>query len=129
MLPSIDLEYLRDKAPNHQVLNEGGVTCVLVPAYALPKGFDRASAALLLRLAPGYPDVQPDMWWFDSPVRRNDGVEIPATQAREGHMGRQWQRWSRHLQPGQWRSGVDSLASYFALIRKELLVVAPPGAK
>jgi hypothetical protein len=129
MLPAIDLEYLQDKAPGHQVLNAGGVTCVLIPGYALPKGFDQPVADLLLRLAPGYPDVQPDMWWFDPPVRRNDGAEIPATQARESHLGRQWQRWSRHLQAGQWRSGLDSLASYFALIRKELLAAAPPGAK
>jgi hypothetical protein len=129
MLPPIDLEYLRDKAPSHTVLSEGGMMCVLVPSYALPKGFDRDCSDLLLRLAPGYPDVPPDMWWFDPPVRRTDGVEIPATQSREGHLGRQWQRWSRHLQPGQWRSGVDSLQSFFALVRKELLAAVPPGAK
>jgi hypothetical protein len=129
MLPAIDLEYLQDKAPSHKVVSEGGMTCVLVPSYALPVGFDRECSDLLLRLAPGYPDVPPDMWWFDPPIRRTDGAEIPATQAREGHLGRQWQRWSRHLQPGQWRSGVDSLASYFALVRKELVAAAPPGAK
>jgi hypothetical protein len=129
MLPPNDVEYLKDKAPNHQVHNEAGVTCVVIPAYALPEGFDRPSADLLVRLAPGYPDVQPDMWWFDPPVRRVDGLEIPATQAHEGHLGRQWQRWSRHLQPGQWRSGIDSLASYFALIRKELSTAALPRAR
>lgn len=76
MLPPNDVEYLKDKAPNHQVRNEGGVTCVVIPAYVLPKGFDCPSADLLLRLAPGYPDVQPDMWWFDPPVRRVDGREF-----------------------------------------------------
>jgi hypothetical protein len=127
MLPAIDLEYLQAKAPSHQVANEGNVICILIPSYGLPKGFNRESSDLLLRLAPGYPDVPPDMWWFDPPVQRTDGALIKATEAREGHLGRQWQRWSRHLQPGQWRSGVDSLQSFFALIRKELLAASAPG--
>jgi hypothetical protein len=125
VLPSHDIEYLNAKAPGHQVTTEGGVICVVVPAYSLPKGFDREACDLLIRLAPGYPDVPPDMWWFDPAVRRTDGAEIPATQSREGHLGRQWQRWSRHFTAGQWRSGIDSLQSYFALIRKELLKAAP----
>lgn len=128
MLPSHDIEYLNIKAPGHQITAEGGVICVLVPSYPLPKGFDQEASDLLLRLAPGYPDVPPDMWWFDPPVRRTDGVVIQATEAREGHLGRQWQRWSRHFQPGQWRSGIDSLQSYFALIRNELLKAAPGGS-
>jgi hypothetical protein len=127
MLPPIDLEYLQTRVPGHRLSVEGGMTCILVPSYPLPQGFDQPAADLLVRLAPGYPDVPPDMWWFDPPVRRVDGAEIVATQAREGHLGRQWQRWSRHLQPGQWRSGVDSLQSYFALIRKELVNATPGG--
>jgi len=125
MLPAFDLEFLGHKAPNHRISSEGGVICVVVPGYQLPRGFTQSASDLLLRLAPGYPDVPPDMWWFDPPVRRADGAQIPATQAQEGHLGRQWQRWSRHLLPGQWRSGIDSLESYFALIRRELLAATP----
>ncbi|PPJ40310.1 E2/UBC family protein, partial [Pseudoxanthomonas sp. KAs_5_3] len=75
----------------------------------------------LLRLNPGFPDVPPDMWWFDPPVTRNNGATIQATEAREQHLGRTWQRWSRHLQPGQWRSGVDRLENFIGLIRAELM--------
>jgi hypothetical protein len=64
------------------------------------------------------------MWWFAPAVCRNDGVAIPATQVSEHHLGRQWQRWSRHLAQGQWKSGVDSLESYLALVRKELVTAA-----
>jgi hypothetical protein len=60
------------------------------------------------------------MWWFDPPVRRADGQQIPATDAIEHHLGRSWQRWSRHLATGQWRSGVDGLESFLALVRREL---------
>ena len=101
------------------------MTCVIIPAFGLGAGFDQAQADLLLRLAPGYPDVPPDMWWFSPSVRRADGAEIPATQAIEHHFGRPWQRWSRHLTPGQWRSGVDCLESYIAIVRNELRAAAP----
>jgi len=128
MLPPNDIDYLKSKSPDHAIQAEGGTTCVLIRAYPLPKGFDRESSDLLIRLSPGYPDVPPDMWWFDPPVVRTDRAEIPATQAREGHLGRQWQRWSRHLPPGLWKSGIDSLESYLAIVRRELLAAAPPGA-
>lgn len=127
MLPPYDLEYLQARAPDHQVMNEGGMVCVLVPSYPLPEGFNQQKSDLLVRLAPGYPDVKPDMWWFDPPIRRIDNQTIPATESMEGHLGRQWQRWSRHLNDGQWRSGIDSLESYFALIRNELLKASPTG--
>lgn len=94
--------------------------CVVVQGFSLPSGFDRSTADLLLRLSPGYPDVPPDMWWFEPPVALASGKVIPATEVRESHLGRTWQRWSRHFSAGQWRSGVDSLETFFALIQREL---------
>ena len=96
------------------------MTCVVLTEFVLLAGFDRAHSDLLIRLSPGYPDIPPDMWWFDPPVRRADGQGIPATEAFEQYLGRTWQRWSRHFAPGQWRSGVDGLRGFIALIRKEL---------
>ena len=90
------------------------------PNFTLPEGFTQQSADLLLRLSPGYPDVPPDMWWFDPPVQRSDGRPIVATESQEVHLGRVWQRWSRHLTPGQWRGGIDSVESYLSLVDKEL---------
>lgn len=120
MLPANDVEYLTARMPQHTVSTEAGMICVLLRDFPLPEGLDRLASDLLLRLSPGYPDVPPDMWWFSPSVRRRDGSEIVATQVQERHLGRDWQRWSRHLPPGQWRSGVDSLESYLALVRREL---------
>ena len=53
--------------------------------------------------------------------------EVQAAEVAENHLGRAWQRWSRHFQPGQWRSGVDGLESYLALIRRELIRCAGSG--
>jgi hypothetical protein len=96
------------------------MTCVVLRGFILPSGYDRSQSDLLLRLNQGYPDVPPDMWWFDPPVRLADGRPVRATQCTEHYLGRSWQRWSRHFTPGQWRSGIDSLESFYALIRIEL---------
>lgn len=120
MLPSNDAELLGERAPDHTVIADGGMICVVIPHFSLPPGFDRSEADLLLRLPPGYPDVKPDMWWFDPAVRRQDGRVIQATDVTEPHLGRTWQRWSRHLEPHQWRPGIDSIESYLALVQTEL---------
>jgi len=101
------------------------MTCVLLPGFDLPPGLNRANADLLLRISPGYPDVPLDMWWFDPPIKRADGQVIPATEVMEHHLGRSWQRWSRHLPAGLWRSGIDGLESFLALVRRELEKSAP----
>jgi hypothetical protein len=128
MLPANDIEYLVAGAPGHSVSAEAGMTCVVIPAFRLPVGLSIQAADLLLRLSPGYPDIPPDMWWFAPAIFGPNGAAIPCTQSIEVYLGRQWQRWSRHLQPGQWRSGVDSLESYLALVRRELDIGAGRAA-
>jgi hypothetical protein len=119
-LPANDLACLADRELDHSISVESNMTCVLIRGYRLPLGYDRAQSDLLLRLSPGFPDVKPDMWWFDPPVRRADGTSVQATDLMEHYLGRSWQRWSRHLNDGQWRPGIDCLESFMALIRKEL---------
>jgi len=120
MLPPVDTNYLAERNIQHSVAVESNMTCVLLPGFKLPGGFDRERSDLLLRFSPGYPDVPPDMWWFDPAVKRADGVVIPATEVVEHYLGRSWQRWSRHLPAGLWRSGIDGLESFLALVRREL---------
>ena len=124
MLPLIDEALLTEPAPGFSVTPDGGMICVLVPGLQLPPGLNVAAADLLLRLSPGYPDVAPDMWWFSPAVHRRDGAVIRATEVEEQYFGRTWQRWSRHLEPGQWRSGIDSLESYLSLVHSELRAAA-----
>ncbi|HET9059005.1 MAG TPA: E2/UBC family protein [Acidimicrobiales bacterium] len=126
-VPATDATYLADRGLTYQVSQENGMTCVVLVQWPLPPGFNCASSDLLLRLSAGYPDVQPDMWWFDPPIRLANGQELPATQVIERHLGRSWQRWSRHFNGGQWQSGVDGLESYLALIRRELERSASTG--
>jgi hypothetical protein len=122
LLPPDDVKYLAERIGNgsQTLTSEANMTCLIFHEFRLPAGFDREKSDLLLRLQPGYPDVPPDMWWFDPPVRRADGQPIRQTEIIEHYLGRGWQRWSRHLSAGQWRSGVDGLESFLALLRKEL---------
>ena len=119
-LPATDLKYLEERAINYSVATEANMTCVILAAYGLPSGLNQTHSDLLLRLSPGYPDIPPDMWWFNPPVLRSDGRTIPATDVIEHHLGRTWQRWSRHFNSGQWRPGIDCLETFLALVRNEL---------
>jgi hypothetical protein len=119
-LPQRDSAFLADRGLEHRVSLEANMTCVVLSDYGLPHGYDREKSDLLVRLPPGFPDVPPDMWWFDPPVQRVDGSRVHATDAIEQHLGRAWQRWSRHFNAGQWKPETDSLESFLALIRREL---------
>lgn len=120
MLPQHDSQYLSDRGIQHSVTVESGMSCIVMPNFPLPAGFDRTQSDLLLRISPGYPDVPPDMWWFDPAVRSANGQPIPQTEVVEQYLGRQWQRWSRHIPQGLWNSGIDGLESFIALLRKDL---------
>lgn len=127
-LPDADVAHLQGRGISHTVTTESNMTCVVISGWPLPPGFNVESADLLIRLSPGYPDVHPDMWWFAPAVYLANGTKLNATEVSEPHLGRTWQRWSRHLQKGQWQSGVDGLESYMALIRRDLEgSVAGPG--
>jgi Prokaryotic E2 family E len=119
-LPAHDALFLSERHTPFTVQSEANMTCVVIPDFELPPGYDRPRSTLLVRLSPGYPDVPPDMWWFNPPVQRSDGAPIPATQCTEQHLGATWQRWSRHFQQGQWQSGIDCLETFLALVRREL---------
>lgn len=119
-IPEPELKSLRDDGLEFSIVPEGNMTCIVVQKFELPAGYSQTEVDLLLRLPPGFPDAPPDMWWFDPPVKRADGKAIPATQVVESHVGRRWQRWSRHFKSGQWRPGIDCLETFLALIRKEL---------
>lgn len=129
MLPSPDSQYLAERYPEHSVTEEGGMICVLIPGWPVPPGYQQDRTDLLLRLSPLYPDVPPDMWWCDPGLVLLNGGAPEATQVTEQHLGRMWQRWSRHfLQPNQWRSGIDGLESYLARARAEIFRSAKAAA-
>lgn len=124
-LAADQIEALQRLGLEFVVQDDGGMTCVRIPNFRLPAGFAVPASELLLRLNPGFPDVHPDMWWFSPAATRADGRGIPATDTTEYYFGQQWQRWSRHLDPSHWDAGVDSIESFIAIIRRELVASVP----
>lgn len=114
LLRPYDQAYL-DEHFTWEAVIDGGMACVVIKEYTLVAGLAPATNDLLIRLPPGFPDAGPDMFWFSPPISRVDGATIPATQVTEQHVGRSWQRWSRHIGSG-WRPEVDDLRTYLAYV-------------
>jgi Prokaryotic E2 family E len=128
-LPEADLQFLTTLGLQYDVTTEAAMTCVVLRSWPLLAGYATDSADLLVRLPAGYPDTAPDMWWFAPAVTLAGGGSPPATEVVETHLGRTWQRWSRHLQPGQWKSGIDGLQTYLALITTDVARHVPMVAR
>ncbi len=118
LLP-VDRDYLTEREIAHTVHEDAGMTCIVLTNWKLPSGLDLAATDILVRLPAGYPDIAPDMWWVNPAVRCANGGQIPATQLIEVHLGRSWQRWSRHFTAGQWQPGIDRLENYLGLMQAE----------
>jgi hypothetical protein len=117
-LPPADTEFLAERGIPYESAQDGAASCLIFTDWLLPGGYPVARSDLLIRLMPGYPDLAPDMWWFSPAV--SIAGQIPGTELTETYLGRSWQRWSRHFQPGQWQTGVDGIESFLALISCEL---------
>ena len=121
MLREVEQTYLQRLGLEFEVVAEAGLVCVVIKEWPLPGGYEPQRVDLLIRLPPGFPDVQPDMYWCDPPVRSTrTGAHPIAADQFEQHLNRTWQRFSRHLPGGVWRPGLDSLESYVTLIRTDL---------
>ena len=121
MLPEPDREFLARAGIAYREFEDGtGMLNVELTGFDLPPGLNAQRANVLFRLSASYPDTPPDMWWVIPHLAPLKGGVIVATEMLETHDGRAWQRWSRHLDPSAWRSGIDGLESYVRLLRTEL---------
>lgn len=127
MLSEVDGAFLDERGFAYEVINEGQMFSLIISGFALPEGYEPAVVDMLLRLPAMFPDAAPDMWWTSPAVAYAGGGVPPASEVREEHHGRTWQRWSRHLATA-WRPGTDNLQSYLRLIRTDLERGAPAVA-
>lgn len=120
MLQDPDLAFLKERGITYELAVDRRTLNVVLADYELPSGFDTSRVDLLLRLSTDFPDVKPDMFWVSPPIRLASGALAPASSTMESHLGRTWQRFSRHLRPDQWRPGVDDLRTWLAMIDQML---------
>jgi hypothetical protein len=127
VLAEDDAHFLDEKGWSFAVQSEGDLINLVISNYELPSGYNVTHTDLLLRLPAGFPDARPDMFWLSPAVAYQDGQIPSGSEQREDHLGRNWQRWSRHLGDRDWRPGIDTLQSYLRFVRTNL-EAAPPGS-
>jgi hypothetical protein len=121
-LPARDVKFLDERNYEWELTPDPqGASYLLIKSFDVSAGgFTPTVIDLMIRIPPQYPMTPLDMWYCHPPIRiAASGQFAPATEVIEAHLGKQWQRFSRHLNGG-WRPGIDSLRSYFVLIQKEL---------
>ena len=121
-LPEADREFLDEKGYRYTVENVGGFMHVIIHDFELPPAYTPRTCDLLIRLPPGYPNANPDMFWTRPNVKLAAGNWPANADHLQDFSGSSWQRWSRHFPDGRWRAGIDGLDTYLASIRRELAV-------
>lgn len=121
-LPTRDVKFLNERGYDWELIPDlQGAACLLVKGFDVSAGgFSPTVTELMIRIPQQYPVTPLDMWYCDPPIRiAATGQFAIASEVMEAYIGRQWQRFSRHLN-GDWRPGIDSLRSFFSLIQREL---------
>jgi hypothetical protein len=117
-LPEEDEDYLNGKGCRWQLISEGNGAWLLIIGLILAEGrFDQSQADVLIWIPDGYPTAALDMFYLSPPVKLTSGAYPDRAEHFEDHVGRRWQRFSRHP---PWRAGLDGLPMFLALIQKEL---------
>lgn len=120
-LPEEDEAFLNEKGFVWKLVEDGGGTWLLVEGYRVnPARFDRDRTDLLIQIPSQYNIAKLDMWYCDPPVKFLNGGFPNQANVIEAHVGRNWQRFSRHLPDTQWRAGIDGLPLFFTFIAREL---------
>ena len=121
VLPERDSTFLAERGFEWECVPDNGGQCVVVKGFDVSGGgFAPVKTDLMIRIPPQYPMAPLDMWYCSPPIRlAGTGQFAQASEVTENHIGRSWQRFSRHLN-GAWRPGIDSLRSFFILIQREL---------
>lgn len=96
-----------------------GWTWVRIPDYPMNDGYEPATATLLVKLPPMFPDAAPDMFWLVPAVKTAAGAAPQGTSALV-MLGQEWQQFSWHLQPGAWIPGISTLRDYLRCVRARL---------
>jgi len=120
-LPKDDEDYLAEKGFQWELLSSVGDGCLVIKDYPTSKElYDQEKVDLMIRIPGQYNMAGLDMFYACPPLKLLASHDFPiAANNFENHVGRQWQRFSRHLAE-PWKSGIDGLPMFMAIIQKEL---------
>jgi hypothetical protein len=121
-LPEFDRDYLMEKGYSFEEKIDANRNGLILRNWILPEGkFNLQTSDLLILIPNGYPEVRPDMWYFNPAILLAPSNR-PArqTQININFESIVWQRWSRHYPAHEWRSGVDGIHTYLKKIQSAL---------
>jgi hypothetical protein len=106
-----DEEGLAARGLASEAIIEGNTKWLIFPDYPIPEGYNHRKASAALRIKPSYPDDEIDMVYFYPPLSLTSGKAIPQLTMHQLD-GKQYQQWSRHRKPGEWRPGIDNVCTH-----------------
>lgn len=119
-LPEDDEEYLRQKEFNWELIPVGEEGCLILKDYPTSDAlYDRPATDVMIRIPAQYNNAALDMFYCNPPLKLKTGAYPQAADHFEDHIGRKWQRFSRHF-PTPWRAGVDGLPTLLTFVQREL---------
>jgi len=100
------------------VHEDSGLFMLIMKAYPLPRGYNKATTKLLLKIPFSYPNGNFDMFWTDPDLRLQES-NGQANTSIETLLGVQWLRFSWH--PQKWCPGVDNIFTFLEFVNRRLL--------
>lgn len=120
LLPEEDEDYLRQKGFTWELVPAGNEGCLVIRGYPVsPETYDQSWTDVMIRIPAQYNNAALDMFYCEPPLKLKAGGYPEAADHFETHIGRHWQRFSRHF-PNPWRAGVDGIATLLTFVHREL---------
>jgi hypothetical protein len=133
-LPEEDQEFLDSSGIRHELRTErtpdgAERRAVLFPGFVLAGNLKvQANGSLtscdtcdlLVVIPDGYATTKLDSFYTIPRLKRGDGADPQSATGDTPLFERSWQFWSRHLDDGDWRVGIDGLRTFLSYIRGEL---------
>lgn len=121
-LPEFDRDYLLEKGYQFEEKIDANRNGLILRNWLLPVGkYNLLTSDLLILISNGYPEVRPDMWYFNPAILLAPSNRLARqTQANINFEGKVWQRWSRHYPANEWRSGIDGIHTYLKKVQTAL---------
>lgn len=113
-----EVKGLREIGYQVEIVEADGFANLVFPSYALPASLSKPSASVLIKIPLSYPNGRPDMFWTDVDVLLKDGRVPRSAEAIESALGRQWRRFSWHLQT--WNPGSENILTYLEFVNDRL---------
>ena len=117
LIPEPDKQYLKDKQFTYELTKVASEIHLVLRNWPFPEAYNPRVADVLIRIPPGYPMGQLDMFYTSPTIMKTNGAFPEACQQMENHSDRTWQRWSRHH---PWRSGIDNLRTFITAMTVEI---------